>query len=238
MGDAELAVHEPSLAQWGASRRGVAPVRRLWVAVAAVVLVCAGVVAGVVLDRTALHRGTATTVPAPSGTTVEVFAPWTEAGALAPGIRVLGHLDGGTCWTTSIADSADPDAWRCMVPASHELYDPCFAPPQGMNLTEVACAASPWSGVYLLHLAHPLPHATSTTTPTPSGEPWYLELANGQRCGLITGTAGEESGVYLNYSCQGGSASVPDTRAQPWTVRYLAVRSHAIVRVAVTTGWH
>jgi hypothetical protein len=205
--------------------------------VAALALVCAGAVGGAVFDRTVLHPSTATTTPAPSKTAVEIFAPWTQSGALAPGLRVLGHLVGGTCWISSIADSADPEAWRCMSPPS-ALYDPCFAPPQGIDLTEVACAESPWSGVYLLRLSHPLARAVTTAQGARSSEPWFMVLANGQRCGLITGTAGEESGVTLNYACQAGSASGPDTRAEPWTVEYLATRSHVIVQVAVTTGWH
>jgi serine/threonine protein kinase len=50
---------------------------------------------------------------APSSTALEVFAPWTQAGQLAPGIQVDANLSNGSCLVASGADSADQDAWRC-----------------------------------------------------------------------------------------------------------------------------
>lgn len=210
---------------------------RLWIVVVAVGLVCAGGVGGALVDRLVLRQSSVAITPVAHKTAIDVFAPWTVAGKLAPGVRVVGHLTDGTCWTRSIADSADPNAWRCGSAPAHGIYDPCFAPPTQANAAELACAATPWSGVYMLHLAHPLAFSQSGTS-AKSPLPWFMQLADGERCGLNSGAASEAAGVTLNYNCTSGTASVPDTRTQPWTVQYLAHDSHVISAVDVVTAWH
>lgn len=211
--------------------------RRVWIAVVAVGLVCAGGVGGALFDRLVLRQSVAAISPLPRKTAVEVFAPWTVAAKLAPGVRVVGHLTDGTCWTRSIADSADPGGWRCGSAPAHGIYDPCFAPPTQADAVEVACAASPWSGVYMLRLAHPLTFSQPWTLPK-RPLPWFMQLADGERCGLNSGAASEAAGVTLNYNCTSGTASVPDTGTEPWTVQYLAHDSHVISAVDVVTAWH
>jgi len=210
-------------------------------AIGAAVVVLSGVATGAFFLGRSTTRTTnkaTTTAPLPSRpsrTVVKVFAPWTEEGTLSPDIKVTGHLVGGSCWTSSIADSADQDAWRCA--SQNYIYDPCFAPP-GANITELACFETPWSGAELLPLTQPLSYSASGTPSGGTSLPWFMQLANGDRCGLITGTAGEAGGVTLNYDCQSGAASTPDMTTEPWTVEYLPNGSDVLRAVDVVTAWH
>jgi hypothetical protein len=178
----------------------------------------------------------------PRATAVEIYHPWTAAGTLGPGIQVLGHITGGSCFTGSVADAsvADPDdenAWRCsadQVGQNVGPTDPCFAPPGKTNVTELACASTPSSGVYLLTLAQPL--KSSSTGFKPTGVwPWLLVLSNGDQCEIIQGTASAPG--YLNYGCNVGTASNPSTTSQPWTVSYLPNGAQTKVTVDVATVW-
>lgn len=168
----------------------------------------------------------------------KVFAPWTPGGTLAPGIQVSGHLSDGSCSIGSMADEADNNAWRCF--SGSGVYDPCFAPPEASNVTQLVCAASPLSDVMLMTLSTPLPNSfNSNTGNTGSAQfsPWFMQLTNGDQCGRTTGTVQSAGGVALIYGCRLGAASSPATSTQPWTVQYLPNNSHVISDVAVTTAW-
>ena len=173
-------------------------------------------------------------VPTSSTTQMEHYVPWATSGSLAPGIAVIGTLSGGDCWTTSIPDSPNQYAWRCM--AGSYIYDPCFAPPGAANVIRVACARSPFSGVYLLNLTTPLSHSSSTRTAT---YPWYLVLSNGQHCGGFDG-AGPPSvgGVSLDYVCKGGGASAPSYGTEPWTVQYGPDDAGPLQLLTVVQAWN
>jgi hypothetical protein len=183
---------------------------------------------------------TPTTTPAsPSSSTVtEVFAPWTTGGELAPGIQVAANLNDGSCSTASLADGANQNAWRCS--SGKNVYDPCFAPPDETNVTQVACAQSPLSAVEMLTLATPLPSSStapsSSTGSTPV--PWFMQLANGDTCGRTTGTAFSAGSPSPSYDCQSGVASALNTSTEPWTVEYLPNNSDVSSAVAVSTAWN
>jgi serine/threonine protein kinase len=183
-------------------------------------------------------RTTTASAGTPSSTAVEVFAAWTAGGVLAPGIHVSANLTGGSCREGSVADGADRNAWRCMSDSG--IHDPCFAPAEESNVTQVACAQSPSSGVEMLTLVKSLPYGSTGTTGNTGSSllPWFMQLANGDQCGFITGTASIAGGVVLNYGCQSGGASTPNTSTEPWTVQYLPNNSHVISDVAVTTAWN
>jgi hypothetical protein len=144
--------------------------------------------------------------------------------------QVLRQVDG--------ADSADQNAWRCF--SGNGVYDPCFAPPQVSDVTQVACFETPLSGVDMMTLTTPLSYASTGVTGNTGSiaPPWFMELANGDQCGLITGAVSGAGGVTLPYGCQSGSASTPNTTTEPWTVKYLPNGSHVISYVAVTTAWN
>jgi serine/threonine protein kinase len=180
---------------------------------------------------------TTVSVSAPASTVTDVFAPWTPAGVLAPGILVVANLNDGSCTIGSIADSANQSAWRCF--SGSGVYDPCFAPPQQSNVTQVACAGSPLSGVDMMTLTTPLPYSSAETGNTESApDPWFMQLANGDKCGQTSGTSESAGGVTLSYVCQSGAAGALNTATEPWTVKYLPNNSHVISDVAVTTAWN
>lgn len=87
-----------------------------------------------------------------------------------------------------------------------------------------------------MSLAQPLSFSAWGTPSGGASAPWFMELANGDRCGAITGTGGEVGGVTLNYGCRSGDASTPDTAAESWTVEYLPNDSHLLVSVDRVTA--
>ena len=187
-----------------------------------------------------------TTTPASTpSTAIEMFAPWTTEGALAPGIQIADNLNDGSCSTGSLADGANQNAWRCS--SGNDVYDPCFAPPDETNITQVACAQSPLSSVEVLTLVQPLPSSSTGTSSGSTGtsgdagstpSPWFMQLANGDRCERTTGTASSAGSPSLSYACQSGVASTLNTSTEPWTVRYLADNSDVPSDVAVNTAWN
>jgi hypothetical protein len=54
--------------------------------------------------------------------------------------------------------------------------------------------------------------------------PWALELANGSRCGLLTGATAVLAGLRINYGCDDGGLVIGevDRAGAMWTVFYLA----------------
>jgi hypothetical protein len=178
----------------------------------------------------------ATAAP-PARTQVETFSPWTAAGTLRPGINVVVRSSGTGCTRGSAFDAGNQYAWRCFQ-ASGAFYDPCFAPPARSGVTQVACMDAPWSGARLITLARPLARSSwGTPRPTAAEYPWAMVLANGQRCGLIEGTAPVTDGIGLYFGCPGGAASYPSTASEPWTVNYAANGSKSLTPIAVTTAW-
>jgi len=180
------------------------------------------------------------TTRAPS-TILNHFQPWAAPGKLRPGIKVLGHLSGGSCYAgsapwPSIGDANNENAWHCQGYQGDGGGDPCFAPPGATNVAEVACAQSPWSGVYLLDLSEPLP-SSSTGSKANGVWPWFMTLSNGERCGVIQGTGEVFAQQALNYGCDHGYASQPTASTQPWTVKYLPPGGSALKTLTVTSAW-
>jgi hypothetical protein len=185
-------------------------------------------------SRPAAASGAATTV---TSTRVTIFDPWTAAGTLSPGIRVVRQVPGTGCTTGSVFDQGNPDAWRCSE-ASGGFYDPCFAPPGQSGVTRLACMDTPWSGATIISLTRPLAHSSrGAVAPSAAGAPWAMALANGQQCGLIEGTASLIDGSSLNFGCTGGGATYPSTGTEPWTVRYAAAGARSLSRIAVPRAW-
>lgn len=94
----------------------------------------------------------------------------------------------GYCWTSSIA-SQRADAYRCMV--GNAIHDPCFT----LSQKSVACptSADGTSGV-AISLTKPLPQDTMRNTV------WRMQLVNGTRCDIGTGTVVPDYPFY----CSGG----------------------------------
>jgi hypothetical protein len=59
----------------------------------------------------------------PTRTAIQHFLPWAPD-AVASGLTSTGIIP-GNCWTGSLSDPGNPDAWRCSGD-NNEIYDPCF----------------------------------------------------------------------------------------------------------------
>ena len=135
---------------------------------------------------------------APDVTQMKEFQPWATTTSLSSGIKVIGTLSGGDCWTESLPDYDNQDAWRCM--AGSVIHDPCFAAPHAANVRQVACAASPTGGVYLMNLTTALPQSSSSRT-SGGTYAWYIVLSNGEGCLAVRWRRAADSQWRHNRLC-------------------------------------
>ncbi len=127
---------------------------------------------------------------APAGTSSSMIAGPTEVINFAP-TAVPAETREGSCFANAIG-LGRTDAYRCTV--GNEIFDPCFVVDDAPT---VVCGANPTSGDigFSLALTEPLP----APDPGNLAMPWLLELADGQVCGLMTGTipgVGERTAPY------------------------------------------
>jgi hypothetical protein len=184
------------------------------------------------------------------GTDVQAYSPWSTTTTLFSDIKVVTTLSAGSCTAPSAFDTDSSYAWRCSIQGGG-FYDPCFAPgpPQASNVTEVACANNPWSGVTLIKLSQPLASSSWGISTDGFRHPWALQLENGDQCGLIEGTGSAVDGVTLNFGCTYGRAAYPDESgavyepqrlgtSKPWTSMYSRSNSGAVTPLIVVTAWY
>ncbi|BAS28690.1 hypothetical protein [Limnochorda pilosa] len=114
----------------------------------------------------------------------------------------------GSCWTGSLAAPRE-GAFRCA--SGNAIFDPCFA----MDGAVACPRGNPAEnrGV-LLELTEPLPQPPDawTNPPDPAHpSPWFVRLAGGGECGVLTGTRPPEYplGCTLPDRPQGVSCSMP-----------------------------
>jgi hypothetical protein len=179
--------------------------------------------------------GWATAQPPPTATQVRIFTPFTTSG-LSIGLAVTDRVR-GSCFASSAADPARPDAWRCE--AGNAIHDPCFA---NLDQTRLACAEDPTSAnAVMLTLTKDLPADAAGREPNFKAAPWALELENGQTCTPLTGATAPIAGMRINYGC-GDDAYIAGSvdRSRPlWRVFYQTpTRSLSLQQVAVTTAWY
>ncbi|MDQ3692606.1 MAG: hypothetical protein M3464_03115 [Chloroflexota bacterium] len=69
--------------------------------------------------------------------------------------------------------------------------------------------------------------------------PWALELANGERCTLLTGATAAFAGDRLNYGCENGGYVLGEVNQERpvWVVSYLADGAFATTLVEVVAAW-
>lgn len=199
-------------------------------------------------------------------TNLRYFLPYTPDGVAAD-LNVVAETS-GACLVPSLADVGRPDAWACTDLDTNEIFDPCFEDPFALSdeLGELMCAASPFSpDVRRFSLTQPLqrmkdlsaagaqpaPNAPQPPLPRPAPDeranavidpleiPWALELANGSRCGLVTGATAVLAGQRINYECDDGGLVIGevDRSAAMWRVAYLADGTSATDQVDVLTAW-
>jgi hypothetical protein len=172
-----------------------------------------------------------------ASTRVRIFTPFNPVG-LNPGLTVKERIN-GSCMAGSLADASRTDAWRCNV--GNQFYDPCFENSFG-DRGLLACVLMPWTGdVTMLRPISPLPAAENDKGEPGEILPWALELANGQRCILLTGATGAVAGMRINYECSDGFyVAGPIDRTLPlWRVFHQpASGSIALDQMEVSTAWY
>ena len=196
------------------------------------------------LTRTLLALGLSSAAALAQGgtqiTDIRLLTPFQPAGELVIGVASTGKVS-GSCFAMSVASPQRPDAYRCN--AGNALLDPCFVSLD--DRAPLACARDPWSAnVVSLTLSAPLPSNVKLATADPDyaqNMPWALELANGQRCTLMTGATAPVAGMRINYGCpDGGIVAGEIDRSLPlWRVFYqTANRSLSLSQVAVKVAWY
>ncbi len=146
----------------------------------------------------ALALSTSLAAAAATKTTVSIYQPWSSNG-LRHGFAVA-HKASGSCWSHSLTTDR-ADAWRCFI--GNDTWDPCFE--WSSHSLVAACAETPFSRrVVLLTLKKPLPSEGNATTTMlqPKGEPWGVQLTNGDTCSFEAGATDVVAGERMNYDCQ------------------------------------
>jgi hypothetical protein len=188
----------------------------------------------VALSAGALGLGGCATTSNATPTRAQIFAPsLTSASTTPPAVSATAS---GSCWEGSLALYQDASAWRCT--AANQIMDPCFAPRDQPDAAQLICTSAPWAPATRLTLTQPLPLEAANSTGSGPRPVWAVELANGDRCVLGTGTAPQVGNVVLDYVCAtGGIAGGLDRVHQPWTIDYRAARSSTARPLAVRTAW-
>jgi hypothetical protein len=124
----------------------------------------------------------------------------------------------GYCWTGSLATERN-DAWRCLV--GNLIYDPCFSSSDAPGV--VICPFASLRRGVEIYLSRALPRRyAGHQHPSLAGNPWNIELADGEHCVFITGATTVVDGKRLSYVCPGrrryGLWGRPIRRAEPWTI--------------------
>jgi hypothetical protein len=179
------------------------------------------------LDGVALAGSGAGTVVIPvnphDSATTSVTITLTTTGSCQPSNRNAGNGNAFRCFI----DEADPDGGN--------VEDPCFAPSGGPAGGSLLCLDSPdaRTAVKVMPSDPPESHAT------PDADPWYLQLDDGTRCGVLGGATDEFNGLRLNYACPDGSQlyGEPIRSAPFWTISRRAKDAAGFTQARITRAW-
>jgi len=182
--------------------------------------------------------GAAGTTTAPTATQMVDFNPFDSGGPLRS-ITVTFRTT-GFCDRQSVADPGRSGAYLCTLdraaPDGDKSADPCFNDPFGTQSSPLLCLVSPFT----LRAVEVTPDDPLVSPNEPSGDPWALRLANGQRCVYAPDSPTVRNGVRLTYRC-GNDAVVygdPDSSPSFWTVSYAPSQAGAPTIVQVETAWY
>jgi hypothetical protein len=152
---------------------------------------CAVVVAAAVAGCGSSAPPAVSTAAAVAHTLKVYVSPVTSAGSPAGGYQVTSRASDASCEAGS---EAIGEGYRCS--AGNYIYDPCWA--EKAAKPTVLCLAEPWlHTVAELRLNSALP-----SIPREHGgriEPWGVQLADGNRCGLVQGAHNPFDGTVLDY---------------------------------------
>lgn len=199
-------------------------------------LLCAGCGGGHDRAGSGTRAPTTTTGPRVAVLTqVLTFQAFDDRGLL-PGL-VAAQTVPGVCTGGSLVLAGRADAWRCT--AGTAVLDPCFS---AEGTPELACVPDPFTpNAMVLQVTPPLPRGNRND---PGHPPWFLELADGTRCGpLAPGVdpAATIRGRHPAYSCANGSVIYgdPDGSRPVWTAQVGSVPGAAdLATIDVTTAWY
>lgn len=185
---------------------------------------------------------TATSLTTPERTDVRLLLPFGRDGLSAELVET--ESVSGNCSDDSLSVPGRPDAWEC-IGADDQIYDPCFENPfVAIDAPGVlACVASPFvNEVVLLTLDEPLLREKENLADAGVDAwslPWALELANGERCVLLSDIDVVLAGLAVHYLCaDGGSILGNVNRGDPvWTVGYAANGASSSTLIDVVAAW-
>jgi hypothetical protein len=88
-------------------------------------------------------------------------------------------------------------------------------------------------------VAPPPPTDVAETAIEPLDIPWAVELANGERCELLTGATAVFAGQRLNYGCESGGYVIGELQRDGavWLASFLAKDAYASDLVPVAVVW-
>jgi len=205
---------------------------RVGVALVVLAMVAAGVAAGLWLT------GQFASSPHTQQVGLQPFdtnAPLTSEQGPGPGVTIGSQTVGIQC-AASLADTMRRNAYVCEVaqPDGVGYQDPCFL--GSHETTYVLCFTSPSDrGATKVKLLNSLaPNPTN-----PKGDPWALQLTNGQLC--VTKGKGNSvvDGLTNNYQCPnlGQLYGDPDRSTAAWTIFYQAPGSSDLMKVDILKSY-
>lgn len=210
--------------------------RAVGVLVGVVAMVTGGCGSGGGSARSGAGASAATTPRVAAVTQVLTFQAYDDRG-LIPGL-VPAHSVTGSCSGGSVVLAGRADAWRCT--AGGPVMDPCFL---DEGTSELACVPDPFTpDVTLLQVSGPMPRGNRNDPAHPA---WFLELADGSRCGAVVadgaGGGGTATAARASYACGGGTVvfGEPDASRPVWRVQVGAAADPSAARPAdVRVAWY
>jgi hypothetical protein len=151
------------------------------------------------------------------GTTRMVYVrPTTKTGILRRGFSVSKTLTSGSCNASGYVVGA----YRCLG-GKDGIYDPCWPLGRLAGARRVFCPSEPWSrsGVELILAKSIEPY---TLPPSPTPEPWGVELVTGVLCTKMVGAVNSFDGVPVRYGCREEVLlGLPDRHRSLWTAQVM-----------------
>lgn len=146
----------------------------------------------------------------------------------------------GNCLGPSLATVARADAWRCVVSSNSTVLDPCFAASAEAQ-PALFCFRQPWiPNVSLMVLSAPLPDGRPAASDPTTPQPWGYELADGNRCVIVTESMPLLANQRVNATCTDGRTTIGDVdRSQPaWSVLIVRGPTSQPVRIQIVRAWY
>lgn len=149
------------------------------------------------------------------------------------------------CFLNPTATAEEPGALACFA-SPFATEGVAFTPTGSLEVSKGVASADQTDpdgmdgkGSETVPVAEPAAPDDPTLAVHPDDIPWALELANGERCTLLTGATMVLAGERVNYGCEGGGSVLGevDRGALLWVVDFLPDDAVATDQVAVLVAW-